>query len=316
MGINITGLDFSDKTIEFLRQWQKNYDFNIDFVQGDVIDLDFENESFNGYISLGVVEHFIEGPEKALKEAFRVLKPGGIAIISTPAPSWSKLYFRGISTVKRLAKKVLNIPVKKKVFFQYEYSHCRLKKYIKNGGFYISRFAGADWLYTFTEFGGNTGRYIKEGSIGYKISHLLENSLLSFLGAQSIVIAIKPGEKMHCFFCNSQNASFDSLKTYDVPVCPGCMKNQNAHFYLRNSAVRFHNKYLIDPPVDNTLINCTKCGRADYPDKLFERFGFDRDVCIDCLKEADFNIRLSNTSIQPVWRKRSQRDLNGTQENS
>lgn len=38
----------------------------------------------SGYISLGVVEHRQEGPERFLQEAYRVLETGGIAFISVP----------------------------------------------------------------------------------------------------------------------------------------------------------------------------------------------------------------------------------------
>ena len=41
----------------------------------------FKNEEFDVYLSFGVVEHFEQGPIKALKEARRVLKKGGDLII-------------------------------------------------------------------------------------------------------------------------------------------------------------------------------------------------------------------------------------------
>ena len=39
------------------------------------------NNSISYYISLGVIEHFAEGPKDALDEAYRVLKPGGRLMI-------------------------------------------------------------------------------------------------------------------------------------------------------------------------------------------------------------------------------------------
>ena len=52
--------------------------------QGDVRRLDFPDGYANGYISLGVVEHFPEGPEAILTEARRVLADGGWLILSVP----------------------------------------------------------------------------------------------------------------------------------------------------------------------------------------------------------------------------------------
>ena len=52
---------------------------------GDVRALPFEENSFDGYISIGVLEHMIEGPETVVQEMQRVLKPGGVAVITVPA---------------------------------------------------------------------------------------------------------------------------------------------------------------------------------------------------------------------------------------
>jgi SAM-dependent methyltransferase len=51
---------------------------------GDVSNLPFEDSSIRGIVSLGVVEHFEEGPQAALQEFKRVMMPGGTAIITVP----------------------------------------------------------------------------------------------------------------------------------------------------------------------------------------------------------------------------------------
>jgi SAM-dependent methyltransferase len=52
--------------------------------RGDVSDLPFEDSSIRGIVSLGVVEHFEEGPQVPLREFRRVMMPGARAIISVP----------------------------------------------------------------------------------------------------------------------------------------------------------------------------------------------------------------------------------------
>ncbi|MDG7041489.1 MAG: methyltransferase domain-containing protein [Nitrososphaerota archaeon] len=56
----------------------------LELIHGDVSQLCLRDDCIAGVISLGVVEHFIEGPEKPLREMLRVLKPGGYGVITVP----------------------------------------------------------------------------------------------------------------------------------------------------------------------------------------------------------------------------------------
>lgn len=51
---------------------------------GDVENLDFPGAYFDGYWSLGVIEHFYDGYDKIALEMFRVLKPGGFLFLTFP----------------------------------------------------------------------------------------------------------------------------------------------------------------------------------------------------------------------------------------
>jgi len=306
-GIDTEGLDFEKKTVDFLNSWKLENGFtNCNFVEGDVTSLPYDDSILSGYISLGVVEHFIEGPQKPLKEALRVLRPGGIAIITTPAPSWSKFYFKTKNIIKDNLKKVFLKKLNKREFFQYEYSSKKLKNFIEKQGFYISRTQSADLLFTFTEFGGFTDKFIKKNSFGYNISHLLENSFLSFLGAQSVVIAIKKSEIMHCFLCGELSAKYDSLNNYDVPICEKCNSKKNSHFYKKLKQVEYHSKYIVSPEKEKVIKKeCHYCKTSYRSDALFENYGFNKNICPQCLLNTDRNIEISNTSIQPIWRNRT-----------
>jgi len=79
-GYDIEGVDWSPETVNAVRSLYPELPVRT----GDVTRLDVPNCYYDGYISLGVVEHRIEGPEPFLKEAYRVLKPGGMALISVP----------------------------------------------------------------------------------------------------------------------------------------------------------------------------------------------------------------------------------------
>lgn len=79
-GCNIVGVDFSLQVINRIKLLYPNLPVEV----GNVENLKFEDGYFDAYYSGGVVEHFEEGPFKALKEAHRVLKKDGILIITVP----------------------------------------------------------------------------------------------------------------------------------------------------------------------------------------------------------------------------------------
>lgn len=108
-GYDIEGIDFSKKTIERV----KEYDPTLPVKIGDVLKLPYSDDCFAGYISLGVVEHFKDGPERALKEAYRVLENRGMLLVSVP-------YFNPL----RKLKSVLGFYRKNKQgeFYQYAFT--------------------------------------------------------------------------------------------------------------------------------------------------------------------------------------------------
>jgi SAM-dependent methyltransferase len=79
-GFDAYGLDYAQKTIRKLKEIFPN----LNFLFGDVRKLDFENNFFDGYWSLGVIEHFYEGYGQTALEMKRVLKPGGYLFITFP----------------------------------------------------------------------------------------------------------------------------------------------------------------------------------------------------------------------------------------
>ncbi len=80
LGFPVEGMDISSEAIEAIRK----YDSSIPLVQGDVLKTPFASENFEAIISFGVIEHFETGPQEALNEAHRLLKEGGLLIVTVP----------------------------------------------------------------------------------------------------------------------------------------------------------------------------------------------------------------------------------------
>ncbi len=77
----IYGVDVIADSIEYC---QAHYNHpNLFFKQGDITRLDFDDNSFDLICAFEVIEH-IKNYQKAISELRRVLKPGGLLIISTP----------------------------------------------------------------------------------------------------------------------------------------------------------------------------------------------------------------------------------------
>lgn len=73
------GLDFSQKAVDFCK---KRGISNVGV--GDVVKISYPNNTFDIVLALDIIEH-VEDDQKAISEIHRVLKPGGIAIVTAPA---------------------------------------------------------------------------------------------------------------------------------------------------------------------------------------------------------------------------------------
>lgn len=81
-GANVTSLDVGTNILRKVAE--KCYSYR---VVGSVCDLNLKDRSFNVVLSSEVIEH-TPSPHKAVKELCRVLKPGGILVLTVPNRVW------------------------------------------------------------------------------------------------------------------------------------------------------------------------------------------------------------------------------------
>jgi ubiquinone/menaquinone biosynthesis C-methylase UbiE len=79
-GARYTGLDFSPAALELARRRFELESLSGRFVQGSVVELPCEDESFDLVYSHGVIHH-VPDTQRAVDEFYRVLRPGGTALV-------------------------------------------------------------------------------------------------------------------------------------------------------------------------------------------------------------------------------------------
>jgi SAM-dependent methyltransferase len=124
-GYRCVGLDFAEETL----RRSKRICPSLQLINGDIFTLPFKKEFLSAYVSFGVVEHFEEGPQNALREAFRVLKKNGVALISVP--------FENRIREKVLCSKEADARRQGLAFYQYYFSYGGLRAELEHAGFVV-----------------------------------------------------------------------------------------------------------------------------------------------------------------------------------
>lgn len=79
-GWDVIGLEWDQEAVDMI----KSYWPEVNAVQGDSANSPFKDNYFDGIISLGVIEHWIDGPSAPIKDIYRTLKPGAYGIVTAP----------------------------------------------------------------------------------------------------------------------------------------------------------------------------------------------------------------------------------------
>ncbi len=116
----VCGIDISPEAVKFARKRKLN------IMQASVNKIPFKNNHFDLVVSMDVIYHKQVNDSKALKEFFRILKPGGILVARVPANKW------------------LHLKHDEYVHTRERYSKEELLRKLKNAGFEVLRLSYAN----------------------------------------------------------------------------------------------------------------------------------------------------------------------------
>ena len=307
---DVVGVDVSPVSITKCLNFTKAEGLDrIRITKSDVRRMPFLDNSFSAYISLGVVEHFEEGPYEALKEAFRVIKPGGMAIISTPNRfALQILHGKLIKVTWGSIKSLLNTmgihrwKISKKPFFQYEFSAQQLAQFCADVGFKIVERRTIDLKLSLFFL----SRQYQIYRLPFRLKRILdalENTPLRKVGGLCFCVAYKPGLMFHCFFCGKLVSSSElttSKRNLRVPYCERCMESEEkediAREYKKDSVANWHYNNTFE-----SMLQCDICGSIFKPNVYYGNFGFSRDICPVCLADSTIRRRVCTLDIQQNW---------------
>jgi ubiquinone/menaquinone biosynthesis C-methylase UbiE len=104
-GYEAWGVDFSEGMVQYAREHYRSDRFQV----GDIERIQFPDNTFDAVMCLGVVE-YLSDDLPALREMWRVLKPGGWAVITTPSSACPFYYTdRAIEKTTRLVRPLVRL---------------------------------------------------------------------------------------------------------------------------------------------------------------------------------------------------------------
>lgn len=182
-GIRAIGVDYVVAALESARRG----DAHLRLAAADVHALPFADETFDAYLSFGVLEHFEFGPAPALREAFRVLVPGGVLVVTVPAPNviWRAVRWRNAHRRRDTEPG----------YFETAYSARALAGLVADAGFSTTRLDSVGHAFTLWGLGGpfrGAGHY-ETAPLADRLGQWFERWCPEALAFATLVVATKPG---------------------------------------------------------------------------------------------------------------------------
>lgn len=184
MGYAVLGMDYATNAL----QRSHHYDPHLPLFAGDVHALPCADNAVAGYLSFGVLEHFEQGMEPALHEAYRVLRPGGTLVLTIPYPNvihrlieWR----RERSNTSRLNNDD---------FYESTYTRHALVQAVENTGFIVQVVQPTSHSFTLWGLGGifRKSGYYQTSALAEALGRVLAKVLPWAFNFTTLLIAQKP----------------------------------------------------------------------------------------------------------------------------
>lgn len=192
---NYIGTDFSSEGLRVASQTMSEFEGRTQFVEADAVNLPFDDESFDAVYSAHMIYHIDNAKAQAasLSEMLRVLRPGGILVLSTANPRPFLFPFRMtmrivadtpiISTVARRFRGQSPVPYKPHKLSWYRRRLRGISEFeIINGGI------ASTW------FNRSVSEYSGFGSLVWRLFEYCDRiapSLSGYLGNYAVILAKK-----------------------------------------------------------------------------------------------------------------------------
>lgn len=144
-GYRAIGIDFASQTIQKIKEAIPELDVRV----GDVRALELPDGSLDGYVSVGVIEHFWEGHQAIITEMCRTLRVGGFLFISFPYLSplrRLKIFFRRYPSAHKH-----ELDSRADTFYQFALSAHRIRADLEALGFHMKEFLTYDGIKGFKD---------------------------------------------------------------------------------------------------------------------------------------------------------------------
>ncbi len=182
-GYNVHGLDYALNALLSSRR----YDESLPLAAGDVHQLPYVRNCFGSYLSFGVLEHFEGGMLPALQEAYRVIKPGGVLVLTVPYPN---LIHNLVQWRRRLTGAG---PLTDDAFYESAYTRRQLRDVVTEAGFRLELAQPTSHSFTLWQLGGpfRAPGYYRTSPLAEGLGALLRSLLPWLFNYSTLIVARK-----------------------------------------------------------------------------------------------------------------------------